>query len=223
MLAGGATAPRDLKVPGRELKGIHFAMEYLTESNRRCEGDEVPALDDPRAITAKDKHVIIIGGGDTGADCLGTAHRQGARARSSARAAVAAAGRPRGNESLAAVAEHLPRLLRARRRRRAALLDLHQRFSGDAQGRVTTLHAVQVEIVNKDGRMSFEPVPGTEFELKADLVLLAMGFLGPERNGMLDQLGVQDDRPRQRVARRDVDDQRARACSPPATCSAASR
>ena len=65
-----------------------------------------------------------------------------------------------------------------------------QRFTGDAQGRVTTLHAVQIEIVNKDGRMSFDPVPGSEFELKADLVLLAMGFLGPERNGMLDQLGV---------------------------------
>ena len=79
VLAGGATAPRDLPVPGRDLKGIHFAMEYLTESNRRCEGDPVAALDDPRAITAKDKHVIIIGGGDTGADCLGTAHRQGTR------------------------------------------------------------------------------------------------------------------------------------------------
>jgi len=78
VLAGGATAPRDLPVPGRELGGIHFAMEYLTESNRRCEGDAVAPLDDPRAITAKDKHVIIIGGGDTGADCLGTAHRHGA-------------------------------------------------------------------------------------------------------------------------------------------------
>ena len=79
MLAGGATAPRDLKVPGRDLKGIHFAMEYLTASNRRCEGDDVPGIGDAGAITAKDKHVIIIGGGDTGADCLGTAHRQGAR------------------------------------------------------------------------------------------------------------------------------------------------
>src|SRR5207244_6239921 len=77
--AGGAAGPRDLKVPGRELKGIHFAMEYLTESNRRSEGDDVPGVEDARAITAKDKHVIIIGGGDTGADCLGTTHRQGAR------------------------------------------------------------------------------------------------------------------------------------------------
>src|SRR5262245_17159032 len=78
VLAGGATAPRDLPVPGRDLKGIHFAMDYLTESNKRCEGDRVLDLDDAGAISAKGKHVIIIGGGDTGADCLGTAHRQGA-------------------------------------------------------------------------------------------------------------------------------------------------
>ena len=129
VLAGGATAPRDLTVPGRELKGIHFAMEYLTESNRRCEGDAVAPLDDPRAITAKDKHVIIIGGGDTGADCLGTAHRQGARSVHQ----LELLSRPPDNrarhEPVAALAEHLPRLVRARRRRRAALLDLHRSAS----------------------------------------------------------------------------------------------
>src|SRR6202007_3203364 len=76
VLAGGSTRPRDLPVPGRELKGIHFAMEYLTLQNRRCEGERIP---DSQCITARDKHVVIIGGGDTGADCLGTVHRQGAR------------------------------------------------------------------------------------------------------------------------------------------------
>jgi glutamate synthase (NADPH/NADH) small chain len=190
VLAGGATAPRDLKVPGRELQGIHFAMEYLTESNRRCEGDPVAALDDPRAITARDKHVVIIGGGDTGADCLGTVHRQGARGVHQ----LELLSRPPDHRAVTNPWPLWPNIFRVSSAHEEGGERLYsistQRFTGDAQGRVTTLHAVQVEIVNKDGRMSFDPVPGTEFELKADLVLLAMGFLGPERNGMLDQLGV---------------------------------
>jgi glutamate synthase (NADPH/NADH) small chain len=190
VLAGGATAPRDLKVPGRELKGIHFAMEYLTESNRRCEGDDVPGVDDAAAITAKDKHVIIIGGGDTGADCLGTTHRQGARSVHQ----LELLSRPpdsRAETNPWPLWPNIFRISSAHEEGGERLYSIStERFSGDAQGHVTTLHAVQVEIVNKDGRMSFDPVPGSEFELKADLVLLAMGFLGPERNGMLDQLGV---------------------------------
>ena len=190
VLAGGATAPRDLKVPGRELQGIHFAMEYLTESNRRCEGDAVAALDDPRAITARDKHVIIIGGGDTGADCLGTAHRQGARSVHQ----LELLSRPPDNRAATNPWPLWPNIFRVSSAHEEGGERLYsistQRFTGDALGRVTTLHAVQIEIVNKDGRMSFDPMPGSEFELKADLVLLAMGFLGPERNGMLDQLGV---------------------------------
>jgi glutamate synthase (NADPH/NADH) small chain len=190
VLAGGATAPRDLKVPGRELKGIHFAMEYLTESNRRCEGDDVPGVDSPRAITAKDKHVIIIGGGDTGADCLGTTHRQGARSVHQ----LELLSRPpdtRADTNPWPLWPNIFRVSSAHEEGGERLYSIStQRFSGNAQGQVTTLHAVQVEIVNKDGRLSFESVPGSEFELKADLVLLAMGFLGPERNGMLDQLGV---------------------------------
>jgi len=190
VLAGGATAPRDLNVPERELKGIHFAMEYLTESNRRCEGDDVPGVDDPTAITAKDKHVIIIGGGDTGADCLGTAHRQGARSVHQ----LELLSRPPDERAANNPWPTWPNVFRVSSAHEEGGERLYsistQRFSGDRQGRVTTLHAVQVEMVKKDGRMSFEPVPGSEFELKADLVLLAMGFLGPERNGMLDQLGV---------------------------------
>jgi len=190
VLAGGATAPRDLPVPGRDLKGIHFAMEYLTESNRRCEGDDVAPLEDARAITAKGKHVIIIGGGDTGADCLGTAHRQGALHVHQ----LELLSRPPDNRAETNPWPLWPNIFRVSSAHEEGGERLYsistQRFSGDDQGRVTTLHAVQVQMVNKDGRMSFEPVADSEFELKADLVLLAMGFLGPERNGMLDQLGV---------------------------------
>jgi glutamate synthase (NADPH/NADH) small chain len=186
VLAGGATAPRDLKVPGRELAGIHFAMEYLTESNRRCEGDAVPGLDEAEAITAKDKHVIIIGGGDTGADCLGTAHRQGARSVHQ----LELLSRPPDDRAATNPWPEWPHIFRVSSAHEEGGERLYsistQRFSGNAEGRVTTLHAVQVKAVH--GR--FEAISGSEFELKADLVLLAMGFLGPERNGMLDQLGV---------------------------------
>jgi len=134
--------------------------------------------------------VIIIGGGDTGADCLGTVHRQGARSVHQ----LELLSRPPDGRAPSNPWPTWPNVFRVSSAHEEGGERLYsistQRFSGDAQGRVTTLHAVQVELVNKDGRMSFEPVPGSEFELKADLVLLAMGFLGPERNGMLDQLGV---------------------------------
>ncbi len=118
LLAGGAGQPRDLPVPGRELKGIHFAMDYLTLSNRRCEGD---AIADADFITAKDKHVIIIGGGDTGADCLGTAHRQGARDVHQLELMPMPPEARVGRQPVAAVAADLPRVDRARRGRRASL------------------------------------------------------------------------------------------------------
>jgi glutamate synthase (NADPH) small chain len=190
VLAGGATAPRDLPVPGRELGGIHFAMEYLTESNRRCEGDAVAPLDDPRAITAKGKHVIIIGGGDTGADCLGTAHRQGARSVHQ----LELLSRPPDTRASSNPWPQWPNIFRVSSAHEEGGERLYsistERFTGNGSGQVTTLHAVQIQTAIRDGRMVFEPIRGTEFELKADLVLLAMGFLGPERNGMLDQLGV---------------------------------
>jgi glutamate synthase (NADPH/NADH) small chain len=187
LLAGGATLPRDLKVPGRELQGIHFAMEYLPLQNRRCQGDPVP---DEQFITAQGKRVVIIGGGDTGADCLGTAHRQGA------------------------VAVHQFELLPAPPKERAAenpwplwpnvfrTSSAHEeggdrhycvsttRFSG-RDGRVERLHAVRVEFVpDGSGGRRMREVPDSGFEVEADLVLLAMGFLGPEKDGMLGQLGV---------------------------------
>jgi len=176
LLAGGAEKPRDLPVPGRELKGIHFAMEYLTLSNRRCEGDDIS---DGAFITAKDKHVIIIGGGDTGADCLGTAHRQGARAVHQ----LELLPTPPDTRSSDNPWPQYPMVFRVSTAHEEGGDRLYsvstQKFTGDAKGNVTTLHAVKVEMVKKDGRVSFEPVPGSEFEIPADLVLLAMGFTGP--------------------------------------------
>jgi glutamate synthase (NADPH/NADH) small chain len=187
VLAGGSTVPRDLPVPGRDLQGIHFAVEYLTLQNRRCEGDEIAG---DRFITAADKHVIIIGGGDTGADCLGTVHRQGARSVHQAEVL----SRPpdaRTAQNPWPLWPNIFRVSSAHEEGGARLFSMAtQRFTGDADGRVKTLQAVQVQTVNTEKGLAFEPVAGTEFELKADLVLLAMGFVGPDPNGMVAELGV---------------------------------
>ena len=187
VLAGGAGLPRDLPVPGRELKGIHFAMEYLTLSNKRVEGDRIP---DAEFISAKGKRVVIIGGGDTGADCLGTVHRQGALSVHQFELL------PRPPDTRAAdnpwpLWPNIFRVSTAHEEGGERVFSVStQRFSGDDQGRVKKLHGSKVELVRKDGRMSFEDVPGSEFEMDVDLVLLAMGFLGPERQGLLENFGV---------------------------------
>jgi glutamate synthase (NADPH/NADH) small chain len=187
LLAGGAGRPRDLEVPGRDLEGIHFAMDYLPWQNRCCEGD--PVIDAGR-WSASGRHVVIIGGGDTGADCLGTAHRQGAASVTQlellpAPPAARAADNPwpswpnifrtssaheEGGERMYAVATTA--------------------FLSDAGGRVRALTGHQVRLINEGGRRSFEALPGTGFELRTDLVLLAMGFHGPEKNRLLADLGV---------------------------------
>jgi glutamate synthase (NADPH/NADH) small chain len=187
VLAGGAGQPRDLPVPGRDLNGVHFAMEYLTLSNKRCEGDEVP---EAAFISARDKHVIIIGGGDTGADCLGTVHRQGARSVHQ----FELLPRPPDKRSDDNPWPQWPSVFRVTTAHeeggeRVYSVSTHK-FSGDDRGRVKKLHGSKVELVRKDGRMSFEPVPGSDFEMDADLVLLAMGFVGPQREGMLTDFGV---------------------------------
>jgi glutamate synthase (NADPH/NADH) small chain len=185
VLAGGATRPRDLPVPGRELPGVHFAMEYLTLQNRVNEGEQIPG---DQMITAKDKHVIIIGGGDTGADCLGTAHRQGAASVHQLELLT----RPPDDRAANNPWPTWPNIFRVSSAHEEGGERLYsistQKFAGN--GRVKTLHATEVEIVASGGRMEFKPVPGSEFELHADLVLLAMGFLGAEKDGMLDKLGV---------------------------------
>jgi glutamate synthase (NADPH/NADH) small chain len=187
VLAGGSTRPRDLPVPGRELKGIHYAMEYLTLQNRRCEGDRIP---DDKFISARDKHVIIIGGGDTGADCLGTAHRQGAK---SVRQLELLPQPPqdRAANNPWPLWPNIFRVSAAHEEGGDRLYSIAtERFSGNDHGQVSALHANTVEVLMSNGRMEFKPVAGSEQTIAADLVLLAMGFLGPETNGALDQLGV---------------------------------
>ncbi len=187
VLAGGAGQPRDLPMPGRDLRGIHFAMDYLTLQNKRCEGDRIP---DEAFITAKGKRVVIIGGGDTGADCLGTVHRQGAVAVHQ----FELLPRPPDTRAPDNPWPQWPNIFRVSPAHEEGGDRVYsvstQRFTGDAEGRVRQLHAVQVEMVREGGRLDFKPVPGSEFTLDVDLVLLAMGFLGAERPGLLTDLGV---------------------------------
>jgi glutamate synthase (NADPH/NADH) small chain len=187
VLTGGATAPRDLPVPGRELKGIHFAMDYLTQQNQRCEGDPVA---DEALITAHGKRVVIIGGGDTGADCLGTAHRQGALSVHQ----FELLPRPPAERAADNPWPEWPNIFRVAPANEEGGDRLYaistERFSGDARGHVSKLHAVNVEVTRDGGRLKIERVSGSETEMGADLVLLAMGFTGPERNGLLSALDV---------------------------------
>jgi glutamate synthase (NADPH/NADH) small chain len=186
VLACGAGAPRDLPVPGRELAGVHFAMEYLTLSNKRCEGDPVA---DERFISARGKRVVIIGGGDTGADCLGTVHRQGAASVHQ----FELLPRPPDERASDNPWPQWPNIFRVSSAHEEGGERVYavstQRFTGEA-GRVTQLHAVKVEMVREGGRLDFKPVPGSEFTLDVDLVLLAMGFVGPERAGPIEELGL---------------------------------
>jgi glutamate synthase (NADPH/NADH) small chain len=187
LLAGGAGQPRDLPVPGRELGGIHFAMEYLTLQNRRNEGDTIADAD---FISAEGKHVIIIGGGDTGADCLGTAHRQ----RAASVHQLELLPMPPKTRAASNPWPEWPQVFRVSSAHEEGGERVYavstQRFSGTADGRVKALHAVKVEAVTSNGRTVFEPVAGSEFEIPADLVLLAMGFVGAEKGALLDGLGV---------------------------------
>jgi glutamate synthase (NADPH/NADH) small chain len=189
LLAAGAEQPRDLKVPGRDLQGIHFAMDFLPQSNKVCEGDKVPDQ-----ILATGKHVVIIGGGDTGADCLGTSHRQ--KAAHIAQFELL----PKPPESRAPQTPWplWPMQLRVESsHEEGGLRDWSVntvRFSGDEHGNVKKLHGVRV-----GPPPTFDALPGTEFEMDVDLVLLAMGFTGPVRSGLLDDLGVALD-PRGNVA-----------------------
>ncbi|MGA2990032.1 MAG: glutamate synthase subunit beta [Candidatus Korobacteraceae bacterium] len=182
VLALGSEQPRDLKIPGRELKGIHFAMEFLPPQNRRCEG--LP-LTEGQDITACGKRVVIIGGGDTGADCLGTAHRQ------KAASVVQLELLPKPPDSRAPQTPWplWPLQLRTESsHEEGGVRDWSistVRFSGDENGNVKQLHCIRVGLPPK-----FEPIAGSEFTIDADLVLLALGFLGPVRGGLLEQLGV---------------------------------
>ena len=187
VLAGGACAPRDLPVPGRELRGIHFAMDYLTLQNRRCEGDTVP---DEAFVDAGGKRVVIIGGGDTGADCLGTVHRQGAESVHQ----FELLPRPPDTRAPDNPWPQWPNIFRVSSAHEEGGERVYavstQRFMGDDHGHVRALEAVRVDMVREAGRVAFRPVAGSETRLPVDLVLLAMGFVGPERPGLLTDLGV---------------------------------
>jgi glutamate synthase (NADPH) small chain len=178
VLAVGSTVGRDLPVPGRDLDGIHQAMEYLPQSNRASLGDEVPDQ-----ITATGRHVVIIGGGDTGADCLGTAIRQGAASVTQ----LEILARPPEVRPPGQPWPTYPMTFRVSSAHEEAGDRVYavstQEFLADESGRVRALRLVEVDA-------SFQPVPGTEREIPAALVLLAMGFTGPERPGLLEQLGV---------------------------------
>ena len=186
VLAGGACAPRDLPIPGRELGGIYFAMDYLTLSNKRCEGDTIA---DEQFISAAGKRIVIIGGGDTGADCLGTVHRQGAMSVHQ----FELLPRPPDTRAPDNPWPQWPNIFSVSSAHEEGGERVYsvstQRFLGEG-GRVKKLDAITVKMVREGGRVEFKPVAGSEFALDADLVLLAMGFVGPEKPGMLSQLGV---------------------------------
>mgnify|MGYP000090140072 FL=1 len=187
VLSGGACNARDLPAAGRELKGIHQAMEFLPIQNKLCEGDDA----ENNFISAKDKHVIIIGGGDTGADCLGTSNRQGCKSVHQ----LEIMPKPPNSRHEDNPWPEWPNIFRTASAHEEGVERVYavntKRFIDDGDGNVKALQLVNVKMKNSDGRMSFEEVKDSEQELPCDLVLLAMGFLGPEKPGMLEQLGVE--------------------------------
>jgi glutamate synthase (NADPH/NADH) small chain len=187
-LAGGSTWPRNLEVPGRELDGVHYAMDYLPLQNKRNAGDEIPA---ESFISAAGKRVVILGGGDTGADCLGTAHRQGCL---SIKQFELLPRPPADRDSSANPWPTWPVIYRTSSAHEEGgerdYSILTRALTGE-NGALTALQGVRVEFVaGEDGRQVMQEIPGTEFEEPVDLLLLAMGFLGPEKEGLLEQLGV---------------------------------
>ena len=186
-LTGGSTEARDLPVPGRELLGIHMAMEYLPQQNKLLAGETIPP---GQRINAEGKRVVILGGGDTGADCLGTAHRQGAE--------LVHQFELLSEPPIERVSDNpwpeWPNILRSSgAHEEGGVRDydiLTKSFSG-SDGQVEKLHAVRVSWdKDEDGRFNMQEIPGSEFDVDVDLVLLAMGFLHPQHEGMLSQLGV---------------------------------
>ena len=205
VLSGGAELPRDLELPPHELAGIHFAMDFLTQQNKRGAGDdEAVAAPDGSTISAKGKHVVVVGGGDTGSDCIGTSNRQGAASVTQ----LEIMPQPPERENKALTWPDWPLKMRtSSSQEEGAERDwavLTKRAIGE-DGRLTALECVRVDwSKGEDGRMRMGEVAGSEFELKADLVLLAMGFLGPRREAMIEQAGVELD-PRGNVKANVVD------------------
>jgi len=190
VMSGGAENPRDLEVPGRELSGIHYAMEFLTQQNKRVAGDSESRAAPDGTISAKDKHVIVIGGGDTGSDCIGTSNRHGAASITQ----LEILSRPPEHENKALTWPDWPLKLRTSSSHEEGCdrdwSVLTKRAAGE-NGKIRALECVRVEWVKgADGRVQMKEIEGSTFELKADLVLLAMGFLGPRKAGLVEQSKV---------------------------------
>jgi glutamate synthase (NADPH/NADH) small chain len=189
VLTGGAEWPRELEVDGRNLSGIYPAMDYLTQQNKRVAGDSEDRAAPRGTISATGKHVVVIGGGDTGADCIGTSARQGAASITQ----IEIMPKPPEHENKGLTWPNWPhKLCTAPAHYEGCERDwavLTKRAVGE-NGRVTALDCVRVEWVHEAGRMQMREVAGSEFQMKADLVLLAMGFLGPRKAGLLETSGV---------------------------------
>ena len=187
VLTGGSEHPRDLTVPGRELKGVHFAMEFLPQQNKRNVGDTIP---DSVALTAKGKHVIVIGGGDTGSDCVGTSIRQGAASVTQ----FELLPKPPEKENKPLTWPNWPNKLRTSSSQEEGCARdwaVGTKSLSGKDGQATTLNAVRLDWKQDEkGQWKMNEITGSEFSLKADLVLLAMGYLHPVQEGMLKELDV---------------------------------
>ena len=192
VLAGGATLPRDLPIENRDAKGIYFAMEFLGQNNRRIEGDSIAPNEE---ILATGKHVVVIGGGDTGSDCVGTSIRQQATSVTQ----IELLPKPPSERTEQMPWPLYPRIFRlSTSQEEGCTLDynvLSKSFIKNREGLVTGIHCVRIEWEEKSPGVlgGFTEIPGSEFVLKADIVLLAMGFLGPEQDGVVTELALQTD------------------------------
>ncbi len=188
VLTGGSETPRDLPIPGRELDGVHFALDFLIPQNKKNAGDAIPGQ-----ISAKGKHVVVIGGGDTGSDCVGTSIRHGARSVTQ----LEVMPKPPVQENRPLTWPNWPMKLRTSSSQEEGCereWSVVTKYFSGRDGKVEKLHGIRVEWVSDDkGGMKMQEVPGSEFELEADLVLLAMGYLHPVHAGMLAELGVEFD------------------------------
>ena len=193
VMANGAEDPRNLEVPGRELAGVHYAMEFLTQQNKRNAGDPEEVAAPTGTISAKGKHVVVIGGGDTGSDCIGTSNRQGAASVTQ----LEIMPQPPVHENKALTWPDWPLKLRTSSSHQEGVerdFAVVTRRAIGKDGQVTALECARVEwVAGDDGRMQMREVEGSTFELKADLVFLAMGFVGPTKAGVVEQSGVELD------------------------------
>ncbi len=193
VMSGGAELPRDLGLPGRDLEGIHFAMDFLPQQNKRGAGDDEARAASNGSISASGKHVVVIGGGDTGSDCIGTSIRQGAASVTQ----LEILPQPPGRENKTLTWPDWPLKLRTSSSQEEGCdrdWSVTTKRAVGSNGKVEALECVRLDwSPGPDGRPRMQEIGGSEFELKADLVLLAMGFLGPRKTGLVDQAQVELD------------------------------